>query len=88
MMFACWVNRHQLDVIEYLQEENCAAAVVSAVSSRRWTYRSCSKVVAQLNHTAAKFNHFKECRSPGDKGHEYFVNNDQYTVEPRSGPIQ
>jgi hypothetical protein len=22
MMFAGWVNRHQLDVIEYLQEEN------------------------------------------------------------------
>jgi len=22
MMFASWVNRHQLDVIEYLQEEN------------------------------------------------------------------
>jgi len=22
MMFAGWLNRHQLDVIEYLQEEN------------------------------------------------------------------
>jgi hypothetical protein len=24
LMFAAWVNRHQLDVIEYLQEENLA----------------------------------------------------------------
>jgi hypothetical protein len=22
-MFAGWLNRHQLDVIDYLQEENC-----------------------------------------------------------------
>jgi len=28
LMFAGWANRHQLDVIQYLQEENCVLLCV------------------------------------------------------------
>jgi hypothetical protein len=36
LMFAGWVNRHQLDVIEYLQEENrVLKEPIAKVSSRR-----------------------------------------------------
>lgn len=59
IMFAGWVNRHQLNVIHYLQEENCLLEerlgrrrirFIDAERRRlaRKAYALCRKVLAEL----------------------------------------
>src|ERR1700722_13002673 len=48
LMFAGWVNRHQLDVIEYLQEENRVLKERMGGRRLRFTDRqSCGAIIAQ-----------------------------------------